>query len=665
MPRSFLSIAIAAVLLTACNGGGHNALLPASQSASSMPAGLSAQQMNVLYPHSQSPASFRAAPMPLTPKQASSAMASFPKGAAPPSSTMLSRKQPQSALLALNWTQISGSAQDVAVCPDGSVWVISPAYVYSSPYGSLIWHYVNGTWTNVPGAATRLACAPDNTLWAVNGTGNIYHLVGGAWSWFGAGASDISIGPDGSVYIISNVPGAPNGNGIWHYISGGWTQLPGEAVSIAASWDIGTYFDDIVPGGNYVTNAFGGIYYYNPSTGYVLVPGGANEVAPTTSGGGLFAIGYPSDGIFYNDLSTGTWTTLSGNALRVATNGSTVCVVNSAGGIYCASVLQPIITINPPAAGATEISGKVQNVPPGAFATLKVVVYALTNEWYVQPTAANPYTPINPDGSWSTFTNPWTSLVALLVNPSNYSPVSPEFTNPVFDPGVLAWTIYPSQPVSLNFSGFEWAIKTTGNQATDQFDPGPNYWSNDPSVVSVQPDGLHLNIVNIGGHWQSAEVYLLEALSYGTYTVQVASYLDQLDLSTVAAPIFLYAGVNQEVDNEYSGSGGLIPSPYNAQFVVQPYTVPGNLYRYVQPHTNQFTVQVTWTSAGLTFESWAGWGAACSSAGLGSPIAQWTYSDGNNPPPGAKVHINLWLNNGNAPVTIADSTIIHCFSFMP
>ena len=116
--------------------------------------------------------------------------------------------------------------------------------------------------------------------------------------------------------------------------------------------------------------------------------------------------------------------------------------------------------------------------------------------------------------------------------------------------------------------------------SSDQFQPGPNYWSNDPSVVNVAADGLHLKITKINNNWQCGEVYLLQSLGYGTYTVQINSRLDQLDTNTVAAPLFIYADTSHELDNEYSGSGGLIPTPNNAQFVAQPYTVPGNITRY-------------------------------------------------------------------------------------
>jgi hypothetical protein len=323
---------------------------------------------------------------------------------------------------------------------------------------------------------------------------------------------------------------------------------------------------------------------------------------------------------------------------------------------------QPRITLNKPAAGATHLSGHAYNVNP---TTTKVVIYVLTNEWYVQPLADAPFTNISANGSWASSTNPWQSIVVLLVNPANYTPAATEITNPALDPGVIAWTEYPSAPVSVDFSGRTWGIKVTGTAAGDQFDPGPNFWSSNPAVVSVASDGLHLNITQINGEWQCGEVYLLQSLGYGTYTVQISSHLDQLDQNTVAAPLFIYAAPGQELDNEYSGAGGLIPAPYNAQFVVQPYTIPGNIVQYVQPSTAQFTSQMVWSANQVTFSAWNGWSSV---PAAGDIIYQWTYTDtAYIPVPGQeRVHINLWLLNGSAPLSgVGDQMVINSFSFQP
>ena len=322
---------------------------------------------------------------------------------------------------------------------------------------------------------------------------------------------------------------------------------------------------------------------------------------------------------------------------------------------------QPAVTLDAPVPGATTLTGHASNVDTSR---IRVVIYVLTNQWYVQPLASAPFTTLNSDGSWVSSTNPWSSIVVLLVDPASYTPQPTSITNPALDENVLAWTQYPSTPASVGFSGRTWGIKVTGSAPGNQFDPGPNFWSNDPSVVHVAADGLHLKIANVGGHWRCGEVYLLESLGYGTYTVKVASRLDQLDQNTVAAPLFLYAAPGQEVDNEYSGAGGLITAPFNAQFVVQPYTVPGNLLRYTQPPTGSFTSQMEWRADHITFRTWNGSADAPVAADI---ISQWTYSGANIPPPGAeRVHINLWLLNGSAPVAgNGDELVINSFSFAP
>ena len=332
------------------------------------------------------------------------------------------------------------------------------------------------------------------------------------------------------------------------------------------------------------------------------------------------------------------------------------------GGCSTASGGPPTVTLTTPAVGANRVSGSVCNANNSAD---KVVVYALTNEWYVQPLVAAPFTNISTNGSWESSTNPWRSLVVLLVNPANYAPAATEITNPALDPGVLAWTEYPTGQVSLQFSGYTWGVKTTGNSSGDQFDPGPNFWSDDPSVVSVAADGLiHLKINQIGGRWRCGEVYLTRSLGYGIYTVKIGSHLDQLDRNTVAAPLFIYAGTGQELDNEYSGAGGLVPAPNSAQFVVQPYTVPGNIVYYTQPSTAQFTSQMEWRSDHVTFTAWNGWASA---ATAGNTVYQWTYTGSHIPAPGQeRVHINLWMLNGDAPVSgTGDEMVINSFTFQP
>jgi hypothetical protein len=420
-------------------------------------------------------------------------------------------------------------------------------------------------------------------------------------------------------------------------------------------------------------NAQEEVYRYNTSTQtWALIP--AVELAEISAAfdGSVWGVNAVEIAYQWNSATQSFNPTLGGVSKAFARNATAVWAVNTASGLTFSwfgsgssetnnTGPQPVVTLNTPAPGASQLSGYAYNVDPN---TTKVVIYALTNQWYVQPLVDSPFTNIAADGSWTSSTYPWSRLVVLLVNPANYTPAAIEVTNPALDPGVLASTEYPPGPASLNFSGYTWGIKLTGTNPSDVFNPGPNLWSNDPSVVGATANDLILSIKQINGEWQCGEVYLTQSLGYGTYTVHVSSRLDQLDQNTVAAPLFLYADSGQELDNEYSGSGGLIASPYNAQFVVQPYTVPGNIVQYVQPATAQFTTQIEWEADHVTFSAWNGWSSFPSETDL---IYEWTYTGGYIPTPGdERVHINLWLLNGNAPVSgVGDQMIIHSFEFQP
>jgi hypothetical protein len=69
---------------------------------------------------------------------------------------------------------------------------------------------------------------------------------------------------------------------------------------------------------------------------------------------------------------------------------------------------------------STFIEGKVSAPDPTKY---KVVIYALTDMWYVQPLIAEPFTSVGPDGSWSAWIHTGRDYAALLVDES-FSPRS-------------------------------------------------------------------------------------------------------------------------------------------------------------------------------------------------------------------------------------------------
>jgi len=350
---------------------------------------------------------------------------------------------------------------------------------------------------------------------------------------------------------------------------------------------------------------------------------------------------------------------IAAGVLLSGCDGSPTPVGTYTGGVVGNPNLPPTITLDTPATGARQLSGHANNVDASR---IKVVIYVLTDMWYIQPLANAPYTNIFSDGSWTSQTNPWNRIVVLLVDSSLFM-ASPELTHhPSVEQGVLVWTEYPSSgPSTLSFSGYTWSFDVS-NDSNTPFDPGPNYWSNDPSVVHVEADGLHMKITNGNGLWQCGEIHLPQRLGYGKYTVQINSRLDQLDQNTVAAPLFTYAKLDQELDLEYSGIGGLvIPAPNTAHFVVQPWQTSSNVYPYIQPPISRFTSQIQWQADHVNFLTWKGWSAVPADSDI---IQEWDYKGADIPPPGQFVYINLWLLNGHPPVSgVGDEMIINSFTF--
>lgn len=71
---------------------------------------------------------------------------------------------------------------------------------------------------------------------------------------------------------------------------------------------------------------------------------------------------------------------------------------------------------------SAQIAGDVSGVSQSGF---RIVLYAYTNTWYVQPLEAAPFTTISQGGKWSTWTHTGTQYAALLVRPSFTPPKKP------------------------------------------------------------------------------------------------------------------------------------------------------------------------------------------------------------------------------------------------
>ena len=87
------------------------------------------------------------------------------------------------------------------------------------------------------------------------------------------------------------------------------------------------------------------------------------------------------------------------------------------------------------------ISGRVAGARPGQ----RIVLFARSGAWYVQPYADQPFTNIQPDSTWSSSTHLGTEYAALLVEPG-YVPTSPTFELPGEGGGVIAIRVVEGTP---------------------------------------------------------------------------------------------------------------------------------------------------------------------------------------------------------------------------
>ncbi len=215
---------------------------------------------------------------------------------------------------------------------------------------------------------------------------------------------------------------------------------------------------------------------------------------------------------------------------------------------------------------------------------------------------------------------------------------------------------------TINFAGYSWQVKD-GYLA-----PGRNHFSDSESNVFVDDNGdLHLKIEQRNGTWYTSEVIADRALGYGRYLFQLDGRIDQLDPQMILG-LFTWdtdpAEHHREIDFEFSRWGNQNATE-NAQYVVQPFDVtdPQHKYAFNLSLTGDFTTHVLYWSAGeIRFETYGGHRSLADLPE--SPVQEWTYP-GQPPSPGnAKIRMNFYLYQGEAPQnSTGEELVIKDFQF--
>lgn len=245
------------------------------------------------------------------------------------------------------------------------------------------------------------------------------------------------------------------------------------------------------------------------------------------------------------------------------------------------------------------IEGRVTGASPDQ----KVVLYAKTGKWWVQPLVDQPMTDIRPNFKWTNATHLGTHYAALLVK-AGYRPSSALESMPQLDDNVLAVAIVPGarQPPSpvTDFCGYGWRLRDAPSSRG-----GRNVYS--PTNISVDEKGaMHLRISKTEKDWSCAEASLTQSLGYGTYEFVVRG-LETLEPSAVFAMFtYDYAGGalhNREMSTEISRWGNL--EQENAQYILQPYYVASNMHRFNVP-AGVLTFSVRWEQGRAIFRTLRG-----------------------------------------------------------
>lgn len=216
---------------------------------------------------------------------------------------------------------------------------------------------------------------------------------------------------------------------------------------------------------------------------------------------------------------------------------------------------------------------------------------------------------------------------------------------------------------TIYWSGIDWILK----KGEEKQGPGPNFFSGDQRTVWVDELGfLHLTIRKVNGKWLCSEIVALDVLGYGNYSFQLASNLDQLDPNAVLG-LFTWRSSggkhNNEIDIEISRWGD--PFNQNTQYVIQPYSIPGNIYRFNVDQNGEYcTHEFLWMPETIYFHSYHG---HYSKTDDYPEIKSWIYTK-SMIPNSSKTHvrINLWLNNPSGTRNRRDIEIVlKSFNFTP
>jgi hypothetical protein len=311
----------------------------------------------------------------------------------------------------------------------------------------------------------------------------------------------------------------------------------------------------------------------------------------------------------------------------------------------------PPAAIGGPVRTAT-IAGRVEGARPGD----RVVLFAKSTVWYVQPMRHTPFTELDADGRWHSIIHLGTAYAAMVVR-DDYRPPDTTASLPDLNTRVVAIATVEGRVSSmdapgppLEFSGYEWEVR---ERPSDR--GGVNMYS--AANASVDAEGaLHLKVARRDGRWTSAELRLTRALGYGTY-VFVVHGMEAVD---PAVSLGMYT-FDENARAEQFREMNIDLRHDDGQFVLQPNYLPGNLYRFSVP-SGRLSHTIRWEPGVVAFKSMRG-------SFLDQPgamFASYAFNTGVPTPGDERVHLAFYYYRKSPRPPQADTEIvIERFQYLP
>ena len=321
--------------------------------------------------------------------------------------------------------------------------------------------------------------------------------------------------------------------------------------------------------------------------------------------------------------------------------------------------------IPPAAEGGRERMGIIAGRVSGARQGQRIVLYARSGPWWVQPRVEAPFTPIQPDSTWSAEIHLGYEYAALLVDPSYHPPVTMDVYPTAGGSVIVVKTakgessLPPLATKPLHFSGYDWNVRMNSavRGGLDNLYDGDNAW--------VDPQGaLHLRISKKGEKWTCAMVLQTRSLGYGTYTFTVHDVSKLEPAAVLSAHTFDASGGDQhyrEMDVEISRWGDA-RSVDNIRYGIVPLYLPANTSRFSEP-PGVFTHSMLWEPGRVAFKTFRG----SSSGRRGAPAFHEHVFNSGVPSAGQELFYFMFyvVPSDKSPLTRDNELVIDKFEYLP